>query len=238
MLFQFRCRHNMAVDDSYTKALLHMDGSDASTTFTDESGKTWTASGNAQIDTAQSVFGGASGLFDGSGDYISTADHADFYYPGDMTIDFRLRFNAFASGSVYGIYQQTQDGSNYYQIYFYNNGGTPEFTLLCNSGGVNLITMKRNPTISTSTWYHFALSRSGNDYMMFQDGTKLGATLTDSDTIPNLSASVLVGAASDYFNGWIDEFRISKGIARWTANFTPPTSAYAPAATSNFFPFF
>ena len=72
----------MAVDDGYTVALLHMDGADTSTTFTDESGKTWTANGNAQIDTAQSVFGGASGLFDGTGDYLSASDHADWQLDG------------------------------------------------------------------------------------------------------------------------------------------------------------
>ena len=74
----------MAVDDAYTKSLLHFDGTDASTTFTDESGKTWTAHGNAQIDTAQSVFGGASGYFDGSGDYITTPDRADFDFDGQQ----------------------------------------------------------------------------------------------------------------------------------------------------------
>lgn len=52
----------MAVDDGYTVVLLHMNGTDASTTFTDESGKTWTAGGNAQIDTAQSKFGQVQGL--------------------------------------------------------------------------------------------------------------------------------------------------------------------------------
>lgn len=88
----------MPVDDVYTVALLHMNGADASTTFTDESGKTWTANGNAQIDTAQSVFGGASGLFDGTGDFISSADSNDWQFDGgsnsnEWTADFRIRFN-------------------------------------------------------------------------------------------------------------------------------------------------
>lgn len=66
---------------SCTKSLLHMNGVDASTTFTDTASggtHTWTASGNAQIDTAQSKFGGASGLFDGNGDYIWSADCPDW----------------------------------------------------------------------------------------------------------------------------------------------------------------
>ncbi|MDI6787615.1 MAG: hypothetical protein QME51_04520, partial [Planctomycetota bacterium] len=82
------------IDDAYTKALLHFDGTDASTTFIDESGKIWTRYGNAQIDTAQSKFGGASGLFDGAGDYITTPDHNDFNLgSGNFTVDLRVRFN-------------------------------------------------------------------------------------------------------------------------------------------------
>ena len=55
-----------------------MNGDNDSTTFVDEYGKTWTASGNAKQSTAQQKFGSASGVFDGTTDYIYTADHADF----------------------------------------------------------------------------------------------------------------------------------------------------------------
>jgi hypothetical protein len=68
----------MPVDDIYTKSLLHFDGDNASTTFLDESGKTWTRYGDAQISTAQNKFGPSSGLFDGTGDYITTPQNADF----------------------------------------------------------------------------------------------------------------------------------------------------------------
>src|SRR3990167_5725818 len=75
--------------DSYTQLLLHCDGVDAATTFTDEIGKAVTANGNAQIDTAQKKFGTASGLFDGTGDYLSLADSDDWNFgAGDFTIDF------------------------------------------------------------------------------------------------------------------------------------------------------
>src|SRR5512139_871383 len=64
-------------------SLLHFNGNDGSTTFHDEAlNIDWIANGNAQIDTAQSVFGGASGLFDGTGDYLSSADHADWQLDG------------------------------------------------------------------------------------------------------------------------------------------------------------
>lgn len=89
----------LSVDDSYTVSLLHMNGVDGSTTFTDESGKSWTAKGNAQIDTAGSRFGGASALFDGSGDYMELPDHEDFNVgSGDFTVDFWFRKNANGTG--------------------------------------------------------------------------------------------------------------------------------------------
>src|SRR3990167_7740340 len=79
-------------DPDDTSLMLHMDGADASTTFTDETGKTVTANGNAQIDTAQSKFGGAAALFDGAGDYLTVSGSADWDLgTGDFTIDFWFR---------------------------------------------------------------------------------------------------------------------------------------------------
>ena len=82
----------MAVDDSYTKLLIHCDGADASTTFTDESGKTITTVGNAQVDTAYKVFGTGSLLLDGTGDALTLDDSEDWNFgSGDFTVDFRVK---------------------------------------------------------------------------------------------------------------------------------------------------
>ena len=82
----------MAIEDAYTVSLVHFNGIDGTTVFDDDREKVWTAGGNAQLDTAQKVFGSASGLFDGAGDFISTPDHADFHFGyGEFCIDFRLR---------------------------------------------------------------------------------------------------------------------------------------------------
>ena len=94
----------MSVDDSYTKALLHFDGADTSTTITDESGKTWTPAGTAQIDTAQYKWT-SSLLLDGNSDYISTPDHDDFNVgSGDFTIDFWVRFNSVPGAGGYSCF--------------------------------------------------------------------------------------------------------------------------------------
>ncbi len=84
-------------NDEFTVYLLHMNGDDESQTITDDAfagTHTWTARNEFQIDTAQSVFGGASALGDGTGDYADTADSADDYFgTGNFTIDLRVRFS-------------------------------------------------------------------------------------------------------------------------------------------------
>jgi len=236
----------MAVDDAFTIALLHMNGTDASTTFTDESGKTWTANGNAQINTAQSVFGGASGLFDGTGDYISAPDSTDWQLDGGSdanawTMDFRVMFNGDPGTAIVGFVGQWVDSSNFWG--FRLSANTLSFWVRSAASNIVLLSNAWNP--ATATWYHVAIVKNGTTgYMMFVDGIQVGTTQTDVSPIPNFAASIAIGDSQDtahhYLNGWMDEIRISKGIARWTANFTPPTSAYGPSSTntSNFFRMF
>lgn len=242
----------MAVDDSFTKLLLHMDGADASTTFTDEAGNTVTPNGDAQIDTAQSKFGGASGLFDGTGDFLSIADSADWQLDGGSnsntwTVDFWVRFNGDPSGTSQGFFQQrVDDGNGMNFVFGFGSGDNIRFGV--ESGGVTTVAIQNNWNPATGTWYHIALVKDGtNGYMMFIDGTQVGTTQTDTSTIPNFAAALQIGlatysGANRLIKGWIDEFRISKGVARWTTNFTPPSEAYAPVTTTtnvgNFFPFF
>jgi len=219
--------------DAYTVALLHMNEADGSTNFIDETGKTWTAVGNAQIDTAQKVFGSASGLFDGTGDNLTTADHADWRLDGgsnsnEWTIDFRVRFNGDPGTGAMGFVGQTVN-SNAYWMFLLNNN-VAEFRH--KTGGTITIqkTFAWNP--ATATWYHIALVKQGTTgYKFFVDGTQVGSALTDTDVMTDFAASLTVAVISDgvanyYLNGWMDELRISKGIARWTANFTPPSAEY------------
>jgi hypothetical protein len=115
-------------NDSFTKVLLHFDGTDAATTFTDSntggSAKTWTAIGNAQIDTAAFKFSTASGLFDGTGDGISTPDHADFTLgSGNFTID--CWFNCTSLGGVRKpVYQNAGGGTTTISVRGYLESGT------------------------------------------------------------------------------------------------------------------
>ena len=216
--------------DSQVISMLHMDGPDGSTIFTDERGKTWTAAGNAQIDTAQSKFGGASGLFDGTGDYIDTPDHADFDVgAGDFTIDCWLK--------------RATDGVDHYMYGQNDSGGgatntSLQFKILsinklqgifC-SGGSTLTALSTGSILTTNGWVHVAMVRYGNTVTLYINGTADGTLDVTGLTCNNSAYKAAIGRPGEYttlnFNGWIDEFRFSKGIARWTANFTPPTEAY------------
>lgn len=236
----------MPGNDSFTKILLHMDGADASTTFTDSnsggSAHTWTASGNAQIDTAQSKFGGASGAFDGSNDWIRTPDHADFTLgSGDFTCDFWIRFS---SGGVFTgtqlICAQTNASATVASATLVLHKSSSHKIVFRVSNGTTLTTVTGTTTLSADTWYHVAAVRTGNTLKLFINGTQEGGDVAFSDSIPDSTASFGIGTWGDYtpnplnlefsVQGWIDEFRLSVGTARWTANFTPPTEAYSQGA--------
>jgi hypothetical protein len=219
--------------DTYTKLMLHMDGADGSTIFTDEIGHSVTANGNAQIDTAQSKFGGASGLFDGTGDYLTVPDSDDWNFgSGDFTLDLWIRFNSIPStNNNVTFISQFGTGDNTRSWKFYFKGGTGlMFTYSSDGAATTDASFTWSP--STGVWYHIAVTRDGSNLRGFVDGVQKGSTHNIGTTILyNSDKSLIIGANNDpeeYVDGWVDEIRISKGIARWTADFTPPTSAYSP----------
>ncbi len=226
-------------NDSYTKSLLHMNGADGSTTFTDSADggtHTWTAHGNAQIDTAQSVFGGASGLFDGTGDYIDTPDSED-HEPaaGDFTLDLRVRFNSVTGlQTLFGRRTDVEGNQkDFFGAYYDAATHRLNFAAVVNEVGKGTYYCPWTP--STGIWYHLAFVRSGSNFYIFINGVSQtlteGAAINSNNLTFSLTGEKLTvgryGNWNDYyFNGWIDEFRFSKGIARWTANFTPPGAPY------------
>lgn len=226
-----------AVDDSYTKFLLHYDGTDESTTFTDESGKTITANGTAQIDIAQSKFGGASGLFDGNSDYLSLDDSNDWNFGiGNFTIDCWVMFNS-VTGSQVICSQYPNDSSNAWEIMYFQIFAIKRLQFGFVIGGEQKGSYSTNWIPVVNTWYHIAIERTTTTAKIFIDG--VSQTLTENtafgtNDVGDITGDLEIGrrntggSTDAYFNGWIDELRISKGVARWTADFTPLTSAYGP----------
>lgn len=222
--------------DTDCKVMLHFDGADGSTTFTDSSttANTFTAAGNAQIDTAQFKFG-QSGLSDGTGDKINCPDNAVFDATGDFTVDGWFRWNTSTGTAVFweiGSYS----GANGAGAIF--SAGGPRLDSYCNGNTFGGNAAQRAWSPSANTWYHIAWIRTGTTIRVFIDGTQLGVDVTESGAIqPANKISLFDSNTNDAcFSGWIDEWRYVVGTAVWTANFTPPTAAYtAPSSSTKFY---
>ena len=217
--------------DSPTKLMLHMDGADGGTTFTDSSASahSLTAYGNTHTSTDQKKFGTASGEFDGAGDTLAIPDNADWDFgTGDLTFDCWVRGNDFASPSA----RQTVIDIAGLWIHFETAGYMAAAT--STSGAGTIFLGADDQSWSDDTWYHLAVVRSGDSWTLYQDGTSI-ATATETGTFDSSAQGLIANKhittpyGETYWDGFIDEFRISKGVARWTANFTPPTSEYETA---------
>lgn len=209
-------------NDEYTKLLLHMDGTNGSTTFTDSSSspKTYTASGNAQISTAQSKFGGASALFDGSGDELVGPNHADFAFTAgvDFTVDLWVMFTAVAAvGSGFWTSGATPGGLVFYR----SSAGLLAANIY---GGADVASVSWTPT--AGVFYHVAYARAGTTGRLFVDGQQV-ASGTDNQNWAQGTSYVGSYGVGGQINGRIDELRVTKGLARWTGPFTPPAQAYS-----------
>jgi len=217
-------------DPDYTSVtlLLHLDGTNGSTTITDNSTppKTLTAQGNAQISTAQSKagFGGASLLLDGTGDYLSGTDAGFAFGTGNFTVE--LMVYPVGTGSYKTLIATRNGGGAFTDRWTIGVGPSQEAFIYTNG----FIVTTSNSVLPANTWTNIAVTRSGTDVKIFINGTQSGSTGTNSQ---NLTYSTLgVGANSDgvdSFNGYIDEVRITKGIARYTANYTAPVAPFLDA---------
>lgn len=214
-------------DDGYTKLLIHLDGADGATSYTAETGQTVTFSGQAQLDTTQKKFGGSSLFCDGSSDYISVPSHTDFAFgTGAFTVEFFFRLTAL--NILHILY--SHGGSNSLEV----TGGvlfvnTTDIGYYCSGTRIS----GSNSILSANQWYHLAFVGNGGangsrNIKLYINGTQIGSTFTYdynfSQESPWFGANE--DSSGECLSGWIDEIRISKGIARWTSNFTPPDSEY------------
>ncbi len=184
---------------------------------------TITANGNAHTDTSVKKIGTASAQFDGTGDYLSIPASTDFdfgsddftiefwFYPNDVSSQQRV-FGNLNSGGSSSQFEFIQGGDGVMRF-----GGTSPSGLAVTSTGA----------MSNSTWYHFALTRSGSSWILYKDGTAGGTATYSGSMLANTTISIgRSGAfATQYVNGYVDEVRISDTV-RYTSNFTPSTSAF------------
>jgi prepilin-type N-terminal cleavage/methylation domain-containing protein len=209
--------------DSYTKLLLHMDGNNNGTTFADQAGTAIGVNGNAKTVTAIKKFGTASLLIADNSSYISFSGANFNISSGAWTIDCW----------VYPTGNYNTDNMN-----LANDGGTNypnrwvwDFTLtnIRYVSQSNTLNWTVSATINQNAWNHVAMSSDGTNAYMFVNGSLVGTRASFSPGyfgalgVAHQSSVAVINSSNQYY---IDEFRFTKGIARWTASFVPPSAAY------------
>jgi hypothetical protein len=214
-----------------TKTLMHFNGTNGSTTFTDELGRTWTAHNSAQITTANKVFGTGSGLFNvGTNDYIDTPDSDDFTLGANsFTFDFWAKRKTQYLGATQFLFGQMSSDQSFSSLsiraYFnYDNKIVVEL-------GVNASYQSATSSIAItdSNWHHVAIVRDVNVLKIYIDGTEAASASITNVIVNNSLYKFAIGVCGELvasgFDGWIEEFRFSN-VARWTSGFTPPVGEY------------
>jgi len=217
--------------------LLHGDGAEGSTIFVDSasSPKTPAVSGGAQISTTQSQYGGGSMKFDGSSSQLAFAHDTTLdLSSGDFTIEASVYINSLAFHNV--ILQKDQSfGTTFtsYTLMVSAAGKLEGHVGTGNSAGYSQWISSAPGLITTGQFYHVAFTRQGAVLRLFVNGA-LVQTATQTGTPLDGGKPLVIGTypggggtADGWFNGYIDDLRITKGLARYTANFTPPAQAFA-----------
>ena len=276
---------SLSYPGSVTKLLLHFNGTNGTTTFTDSTGlHTISPSGNTQLSTSQKVFGtasayfnssigidsntqlllhldnnitdssptsstltnnnvtfsstvkefaGYSGYFNGTNAYLVVPDSSKFAFgSGNFTFDTWIYFESTPTsmGESANIYTQRIDDNNGI-LFNVNSSGQVRF--IVSSAAVTIADYAYNWVPSSGVFYHIALVRNSSTLTLYINGTAVSwstiNTAISTSSLPDLAADIYIGDKADFsqsFKGYLDEYRVSN-TARYTSDFTPPTSAYS-----------
>lgn len=216
--------------DSYTKLLIQSDTTNGDTTFTD-----FSLFGNGGLEhnmsrigepvhsTGDSVFWDSSLYFDWIDDWLTTSGNDDWVFgTGDFTIDLWFKTNQNANYRYLAAQWDNQPNDWLFSVHWWKFGfHIQEFDTF------NAL-LSGTTNVNDNTWHHGAISRKNGTFYLFLDGVLIDSVTAEyniwRDTKP-----LSIGSRQDlqyFFNWYMDEIRISKWIARWTSNFTPPTTPY------------
>lgn len=178
--------------------------------------------GNAQISTGVVKYGTGSLAFNGSTDYLTSPQSVNIDLPGDFTVECWIYFGS-VSGTSAIVGKWGGSGAYAWVLQYISGTGLRFYTGV--SGGLGT-SIAGAWTPSTGVWYHIAVSRSSGSVRLFVNGSQVGTTTTNTDNCTTSNQALNIGRNADtniqYLNGYIDDLRITKGVARYTANFTPP----------------
>jgi len=222
-------------NDEYTSMLLH--GDESPLVDSSSYDQTLTIHGGTARSASESIFGGYSAYFTNTSAYLSIDSPGSEFDFGtqDMTLDFWVKHN----GANLWTFFYTCNGGNIYLFHpdsTWTGGlGAPNGALQCYFGtpGAGQKLWSDDGTWRGSTaWHHLAIVQYNRTAMMFIDGVKQSKTADLSSYVPAAPTKVFLAAelpgdtGYGMGNGYMDEVRLSVGIARWTENFTPPDAPY------------
>lgn len=227
---------------SSVTSLLHLNGTNGATTITDgaDSPATWSVQAGPTISTAQSKFGGAS-LIVNSG-YIFTGTSSRFNFSGtSFTVEGWIYPTSTTAGVRYVMGQRTSNAANTCWI-VYQSGQILQLEI-GNAGLTGQTTYSTGNVLTANTWHHIAVVGNGTTMKLYINGTEGTSGTQSSWTSTDRLMCIGGEGGTTSFQGHVDEFRVTKSVARYTANFTAPTAAFPdgplpavptlPSATNN-----
>lgn len=222
--------------------LAGFEGADAATSYTEESSSARVASfvGNAQLDTAQFKFGTSSALFDGTTDRITfPASNTSWVLSpsansDQFTVESFFRPNASQTSRIFTSLSGGTVGNLLCWRLGISSGGQLFFDYSTAGSSYDVATVGSGTTFSTGTWYHVACDKdSGGKIRLYVDGTMVGSATPANSVFHAPATPPVLGIGSDVsnalcINGWLDEVRITKGVARYAndGGFTAPIVAF------------
>jgi hypothetical protein len=179
---------------------------------------------DSKISTTQSKFGGSSMFFDGTGDYLTLPFNPSFNLGvGNFTIEFWVNTSstvAYATALRLGDTWTTGSWALY--LNDSNGNGYPSWW----SFTLNTALTTSGALINDGSWHHIALVRNGATMTMYIDGTSRGTLAVSTSSVGDTTTKLWIARDSSNVRelaGYIDDLRITRGYARYTSTFTPPT---------------
>lgn len=208
--------------------LMHMDGINDTAPSVDMKGHTITSAGNVLLKTAVFKYGSASAYFPGAaGDVLTVPDSADFEFgSGDFTVEMWVR----PTSAVDMEFISKDAGAPGYTSFGLMMLANQSLRIMGTTTNTSheLMATSAAAAIPLNTWTHIALVRSADTFVGYVGGVAVCSQVL-SGTLYDNAGTLIIGARGGSFNptvGYIDDTRITKGLARYTDTFTPSATAF------------
>jgi hypothetical protein len=220
--------HSVTEFDGTSHARLNNPQADGSSVTLLDNNYDLTVYGDTHLRSRFKKFGVTSGFFNGSNNYLSYEDSDSWHFGDeDFTLDMQVRTNSYVNSQT--LISHVTNSDNYITMEYSNVNG---MTFRAIEGGTETVNVTHSATTgyTANTFHHVEVVRSGSSFVIYRDGTSI-ATQTSANVLPEIAADLEIGRQNisgsyNYFNGFVDELRLSK-VARHTAAFTAPSYQYS-----------